>query len=426
MAVSSQIDWISLSCLTSKTIDVISFLEKLLDTLYLRKLWDNGDFIYVGRDKYYACVYRYNDISICLCHNSLEQLIKQGIAIKFTSNGLAFYQEHLEKHFKTDLRTVCRRWRSLCCDGFFTRCTRFDFAVDDKCTPDKEPLLTMRRVRQSLKRHEFTSLLTTSRSPEGEKIPVSYDTSAKASELIGNTVYLGKRKGGSVVVRFYDKFLEQKSLNNTVDDDISSWVRSEIELHNNRAMSAFNVFCDNDTKSFKVYMLEVLNNYVSFIYRTDKNVSRCPIKRWWKEFLSTAKKSSLVTPPYKPTSFIKTEHWLEKSIFPTLSRYVKCIGLDRFLKKLGEFLDKPVSPRINQMEADYKTMQDYDYSKLLFSKISDDEYIKQRGFDPWLLTGSVSFEDIKQDFVSFGDFSPTALSFAGEQLVLTEGYFDSV
>lgn len=417
MAVSCQIDWLTLTCLTSNEIHLIPFLERLLRTLCLDKIWDNGDFIYVGRDKFYSCIYRYNDISICLCSDTPEQLIRQGICFKFSSNGLSFYQEYLKKYYNKDLQYVCKRWRSLCCDGFFTRCSRFDFAIDDKCFSADEPLLTMRRVRNSLNRGEFTSRLTVRRSSKSSLLPLSDDTSSSSCSDVGDTVYLGRRKGGSILIRFYDKRLEQHHLKMPVDD-VFSWVRCEFEFHNARSMAVFNAFCDNDLTDFNKYMSEVVHNYISFVYRDDVNISRCTVKRWWKKFLGTVKKSSLISPPYKPLTFVGTQRWLEKSVFPTLSRYVKCVGLDRFLKKLGEALHIPASPRVNQMVADYRTLEDFDYRKFLLSKDTYDNYFKLRCLDPWLLTGSVTSEELKSDFCSFNDFSPSALSFDGEQLIL--------
>lgn len=420
---SCNIDWLTLSCLTSKNIHLDELLERVLNCLFLNKIWDN--FEYVGRDKYYAAVYRYNDISICLCRDTSEQLIKQGIAVKFSGNGLAYYQEYLADKVKKDLRTACKRWRSLCCDGFFTRCTRFDFAADDKQYNDDKPYLTMSRVRQSCARREVTSRLIVQRKPRAQKLDISFDDSEKCGALVGDTVYFGKRKGANTLVRFYDKMLETKAHKQTIEDNLTSWCRCEIEFHNARSMAAFNAFCDKSDEEFNTYMAEVINNYVSFIYRDNSNTSRCTIKRWWSQFLGTVEKSSLVSPPYKPATFTGTQKWLEKSVFPTLARFVQCIGLDKFLKKLGGYLHEEPSPRIKQMLCDYSTIKSSSSKLLVKDKISYEDYLKARGFDPWLFTGEVSVQDLKADFADFNDFSPSALSFDGIPLTLAcgEGFF---
>lgn len=419
---SCQIDWLTLSCLCSKQIPFLDFLHSVLRCLFLDKLWDKFD--NVGRDKYYAAVYRYNDISICLCRDTPEQMIKQGIGIKFSGNALAFYQDYIKEEYNVDLRYVCKRWRALSCNGFFTRCTRFDFAADDKAYNGDKPLLTVHRVRKSFERREFTSRLTTSRKTDSASLSVSSDSSTKNDKNIGDTVYVGKRKG-SIFCRFYDKLAEQRAHNlSPIEYTLTSWVRCEFEFHNARAMAVFNAFCDKDDyknskDNFQNYISGVMNNYISFIYRTDSNVSRCPIKRWWAKFLDTVKKNRLVIPKYKPAKFSATQRWLNKSVFPTLAYYVKCVGFNRFLKELGEFVHKKPSKRVKEMISDFNTCKSKSFKA--FASGSYDEYIKTIGVEPWIYTGAVSYENLKADFVDYCDFSPD-LSFDGEQLsLLCEG-----
>lgn len=419
---SCQIDWLTLSCLSSKQVSLIDFLQNVLRCLFLEKLWDKFD--NVGRDKYYAAVYRYNDISICLCRDTPEQMIKQGIGIKFSGNALAFYQDYIKEEYNVDLRYVCKRWRALSCNGFFTRCTRFDFAADDKAFNGDKPLLTVRRVRSSFERREFSSRLTTSRKTESSSLSVSSDVSSKCDETVGDTVYVGKRKG-SIFCRFYDKLAEQQSRKLPIEDNLTSWVRCEFEFHNARAMAVFNAFCDKDDDdknsedNFQNYISGVINNYISFIYRTDSNVSRCPVKRWWAKFLETVKKNRLVIPEYKPAKFSATQRWLNKSVFPTLAYYIKCVGFERFLKKLGEYVHKKPSKRVKEMISDFNTCKSKSFKA--FASGSYDDYIKTIGVEPWVYTGAVSYDKLKADFVDYCDFSPD-LSFDGEQLsLLCEG-----
>lgn len=412
--IKNKIDWLTLTCLTSKEISHFDLLEYALKTLDLNDLWSN--FTYVGRDKYYAEVYRYNDISILLCRNTPKQLIRQGICIKFSGNGLAFYHEHLQDH-KTDLRTVCRKWRAISVNGYFTRCSRFDFAVDDICKNNQNPYLTMKRVHNSINKGEVRSLLSIERSPKNSKLDICEDTSKRYSESVGDTIYFGKRNGGQVIIRFYDKLLEQKAKKKPIDEDVSSWVRCELELHNARAMAAFNAFCDMSADDFSEYMSKVLNNYLTFIYLDDSNRSRCTIKRWWSVFLGTTASASLVKSPYQAATFSATQLWLQRSVFPTLAYYIKCIGLTRFLKKLSEYMHKKPSTRIQQMVNDFETVKNGGLKELFsFGFDSYLNYATARGLDPWLLTGAVSATELKKDFADLCECSDSALYLEGEQL----------
>ena len=346
-------------------------------------------------------------------------MIKQGICIKFSGNGLAFYQEHLKNDYNVDLQYVCKRWRALSVSGFFTRCSRLDFAADEKVYDANKPLLTLRRVRESFKRREFTSRLSLTRKTDSAALIVSSDVSTKNDINLGDTVYVGKRTS-NLMCRFYDKLAEQQAHKFSVDDGLSSWSRCEFEFHNSRAMAVFNAFCDNSPDDFQCYMAEVINNYICFIYRDDSNVSRCSVKRWWREFLGTVKKSSLVIPPYKPARFSATQRWLDKSVFPTLAYYVKCVGFSRFLKKLGEYVHKVPTKRIKEMIDDYNTCKFGSFKAFVSGNY--DDYIRQLGVEPWVYTGGVSFDDLKSDFIEYADFSPD-LTFDGEQLFLAcEGF----
>lgn len=423
---SCQLDWLTLSCVCSKQIPFIDFLQSVLRGLFLEKLWDKFD--NVGRAKYYAAVYRYNDISISLCRDTPEQMIKQGICISFSSNALAFYQDYLKSDYNLDLRYVCKRWRALSCNGLFTRVTRLDFAADDKAYNGDSPLLTVRRVRDSFKRREFTSRLTVNRKTESASLTVSSDVSSKGETNLGDTVYVGKRKGSNLMCRFYDKLAEQQARKLPVDDNLTSWTRCEFEFHNARAMAVFNAFCDKDKDTdfnsednFQRYMSEVFNNYISFIYRDSSNISRCSVKRWWAKFLGTLKKSRLAIPKYKPATFSSTQRWLDTSVFPTLAAYIKCVGFSRFLKKLGEYVHKVPTKRIKEMIDDYNTCK-FGVFKAVISGDYED-YCKTIGVEPWVYTGAVSYEDLKADFVDYADFSPD-LVFDGIQLELAcEGLY---
>ncbi len=414
--VKNRIDWLTFSCLTSKDITVFDLLDEVLKTLCLDDIRDR--FTYVGRDKYYAEVHRYNDISILLCKNTPQQLIRQGICVKCSSNGLAFFYEHLAER-KTDLRTVCKRWRAISVNGFFTRCTRFDYTIDNICKNEEKPFITMDRVKSSVRKHQFVSQLTVERSPQNALMNVGFDCSHKGDELEGDTVYFGRRKGSSVLCRFYDKILEQKFRKQPLDDDITSWVRCEFEFHNDRSQAAFNAFCDMSDDDFADYMAKVFNKYISFVYRDDSNTSRCTIKKWWSDFLGTSEKAGLIIPPYKAASFSSTQNWLNHSVFPTLAYFVKCVGLTRFLKMLGKFMHKKPSPRIQQMVNDYEILKKGGFKYLLNSGYDDyASYIKERGLDPWLFTGSVSAADLKADFANLCDWSKIAVMLQGDQLLL--------
>lgn len=398
-----QLDWLTLSCMTSKEISAGELLGRVLETLRLQDIWNQ--FIRVGRDKFYESVFRFNDISVLVCRDTPEKLIKQGICIKFTGNGLAYYQEHLRTVWRCDLRRICREWHSLSVGGYFTRCSRFDYAIDDICRNDEHPIITMRKVRNAAKNHEFRSRLLANRPRH--KMEVDFDNSVKGDLFLGDTVYFGNRRS-NVFCRFYDKLLEQRYSHLDVDEDITSWVRCEFEFKGARAMAAFNAFCDMDDDDFKGFMSKVFNNYICFINNDDVNRSRCTVKRWWAEFLRTSEKASLIIPPFKAASFLSTSTWLQKSVFPTLAYYIKCIGYSAFLSMMNKYIKREPTKRIKQMVDDYVSVFLLAFRSCDKDKYDIDDpsafakqYIRRSGLDPWLYTGAGSAEKLEKDFEKY-------------------------
>lgn len=380
-------DYLTLSCLTTRPISVEQCLEKALDTLRLSALWKK--FEYVGRSRFYALIYRFNDISIKL--PDPERLAKQGICIEFSGNGLAYYQAYLLEKGLT-LRHVFKAWRSLSVGGIFTRVTRFDYSLDEICRDGENPLLSMKRINNCVCKHEFRSRLAM-QNPK-KRIVVEFNDVSRSDKELGHTVYFGNRKS-VVFCRFYDKLLERKHKKDEVDEDITSWVRCEFEFKQARAMAVYNAYCDMTDEDFSAYMSGVVNNYVSFINLDDGNISRCSLKKWWAEFLGCSDKSRLSIPPYRPTSFGATAGWLRRSVFPTLCRYILCIGLPAFLRQLQrsfqELENAKVTPRHKQMMNDFKTV----ISKKNISVVKSDkqsaqelynERVKLLGLDPWIFT----------------------------------------
>lgn len=424
-----QLDYLTLSCMTSKEISSGELLGRVLETLRLHDIWDK--FVLVGRDKYYESVFRYNDISVLVCRDIPEKLLKQGICIKFTGNGLAFFQEHLRDIWRCDLRRICREWRALSVGGYFTRCTRLDYAIDDICRGEETPIITMRKVRNSVKKREFRSRLSANRPRH--KMEVDFDSMEKDSVALGDTVYFGNRKS-SVFCRFYDKRLEQLHSHLDVDEDITSWCRCEFEFKGARAMAAFNAFCDMKDDDFKGYMSKVFNNYISFINKDDINRSRCSVKRWWAEFLRTSEKASLIIPPYKPVTFASTSQWLQKSVFPTLAYYIKCIGWAAFTRMMKKYIERNPTKRIKQMVDDYTTVflfawrhSDKRSPDYIDPKEAYDQYLQRLGLEPWIMTGAESAKELEKDFekyhVKIGeDWEPFGLCDYGVQLSVYDDY----
>lgn len=161
-------------------------------------------------------------------------------------------------------------------------------------------------------------------------------------------------------------------------------------------MAVFNAYCDKTDRDFAEYMSGVVNNYISFINLDDVNISRCSLKTWWEAFLGCSGKSRLVIPPYRPASFQCTSGWLLRSVFPTLCRYILCIGFPAFFRQLSNAFNEletaKTTHRHKQMMNDFKTViAEWRKPKTDKSQSNYEAYteqVKLLALEPWLFTSS--------------------------------------
>lgn len=146
-------------------------------------------------------------------------------------------------------------------------------------------------------------------------------------EVKGTTMYVGVRNS-EFVVRFYDKLAEQIQQRKEIPEGCTSWTRCELELKGAAAMGALNAFLDYSPEEYAEYMRGVLNDHCRFISRASSNVSRCPVKRWWREFLHGCTECFKL-PHGKParSAFARAERGLTQYV-PTVFTMYQELGLE--------------------------------------------------------------------------------------------------
>lgn len=319
----SKIDWITLVIKPENTsLTFQDCLTVLSEQLRL------GDLIKLMVDRYHIAFYEYSltyeDIIFSWAEG--ERFKKQGACISFSSTGLDFFARYLDT-YGLSLRDWLGEFRALCFQGWVTRCTRLDYAMDDKRLNGDLPVLTMRKIVTAIKNHDFNIRAFKICDKSKGSVDVSEDCiTDKSSSFVGRTVYIGSRRS-DVCIRFYDKLVEQMQKKQSVDD-FTSWVRCEAELKNDRAMSVFNAFIDLSSDDFNHYMCGVINRYVCFINRDNNNISRCSVKRWWTAFLNgCTKKFKLPHRVPARSAFARSSRGLHQYL-PTIYTLVQTIGFE--------------------------------------------------------------------------------------------------
>ncbi len=267
----------------------------------------------VSQNWMYDLILRFGDISLKIPYQ--HNMKKQGVCLEFSGAGVSYYREYLATHrVNADLRLACRRFIGLAKLGFKSKCSRFDVAFDEKHTKDdnEDILLDLDVIKSTLRSGCFvtkfrkgdpihqsgelqSAVFTADPVSCDKKLPYQFFESKDFSTgRIGKTIELGKRRSSSFV-RFYDKLAEQEAHKFEVPDDLTSWVRFEIEYKHNRANSVFMAYaeCDND-EDFRNKMRSSALNLIRFVDLDHSRKYNCTTCAWWYEFLNRVQAAHLV------------------------------------------------------------------------------------------------------------------------------------
>lgn len=339
-----------------------------------------------GRFAFYDFHLSYENIH--LLFTTPEKFQEQGLCLRISGQGLIYLKAYL-KSYGIELKEWLGMWRSLCFNSYITKDTRMDYAMDDIRFKGDKPLLTMRKVLQCKNRHEICKKARTIDVVNGDDIGTRERTKfINGEEVKGTTVYVGARES-NYVIRFYDKLAEQKQQRKEIPEGCTSWTRCELELKGSAAMSALNAFLDYSPEEYAEYMRGVLNDHCRFISRTSSNVSRCPVKRWWREFLQGCTERFKL-PHGKParSAFARAEHGLTQYV-PTIFTMYQELGLKgvcrwfkaRFeeMEAKGKDLFKTeLAENIREDIRDYEEMTAYKYYRYSTDIIDRDFYERIR------------------------------------------------
>lgn len=174
--------------------------------------------------------------------------------------------------------------------------SRLDIAIDD-CTGK---YLTVDMVENLIKTGCYVGKFRNGKVDTGLSLADGSNT--------GKTVYFGSRCS-NLMIRVYDKALEQN-----VSD--LSWVRWELELHNDYAMRAVRKIVDGNSLSDVSFGL--LSNYIRFIVRDRAKRTNCSTLEVWSDFINNASKATLYVKPIEKTIKDKQD-WIDRQCGRTIA-----------------------------------------------------------------------------------------------------------
>lgn len=354
MALNYKIDWLTLTIKPeSYCVPIEGELDDwVFDFLGLNKIRKN--FLKYDRVSFYDCMYVYNDVAIKL--SSFNRFYEQGLCINFSGNGVAFYEHYMkEQNLKWNWKDFLAEFFSLGAYGFRCKCTRIDLAFDDISESEdrKDYLLDYDKILKSALKGDYVSLFARDKD---HFIPCEGVHERNRGVDVGKTLYFGKKKS-DVYVRFYDKLLEREQKKIDVDDNIKHWVRMEFVFKDVRAMAVCDSMIYLDEEEFGIYISQVVNRYIRFVYRTteclESNNYRARVKAWWRRAVGQVKVAKLEYHKEFKNAYYATSAWLKRCIYPTLYSILCCDSVDKFLGDVFEYGFFKQKKRHEQIVNDY-------------------------------------------------------------------------
>ncbi|MBT9812909.1 replication initiation factor domain-containing protein, partial [Enterocloster citroniae] len=127
-----------------------------------------------------------------------------------------------------------------------------------------------------------------------------------------------------IFLRVYDKQLERNrklSVSGTHIDN--PWVRWELELKNDRAVSVSKMLTSGIPLG--VVAVGVLGHYMRMIELDDINRSRCTTYPVWVDFMDGISSLKITVPKYEKTMDEK-KTWIKRQVMPTLAAVILSDG----------------------------------------------------------------------------------------------------
>lgn len=302
---------------------------------------------------------------------------EQGFLVEMTGEGYDYYIEYrkkqnpsfTERSFFADILSLQEL------DIYKINITRLDVAIDDIAYDNDEYLLDFDTIRQSVLEGELVTRFRHRTIVTGGEIQATVDSStpfqiyekgSRRSKIKGSTIYLGKRE--NTHCRFYDKVAESKAHEKEIDENITHWMRFELQAKNDNAMAIVTQFVNLPAEEFSPYLSNVLLDMVRFIDPEGETLSsnyyRCPVKSWWSKFLGTVQTAKLIHKKPKYNKFVRAVNFIENTCAATLYALGKVGGLTLIHGLIKSGSEKHYKSHHRQIEDDYIEYGNFEIDKL--------------------------------------------------------------
>lgn len=250
-----------------------------------------------------------------------------GVCVSMSGSGCRTFEAHTTLRCKDDTATPFLRLLERLHTDEHVNVSRVDLALDDR-----EGFLDLDVICEAVRNNTINSRI------RKRRVVLGYD-GVNAS---GTTVYIGAEQS-DFRIRIYDKAKEHYKPKDA--DYNTHWVRFEIVMRGDCANGFVGAMVN--TEDIGLLASGILNDKIAFIERTDTNITRCEVCKWWSDFVDSVAGIKLVIKEETQHKLLKSVDWVKHQIAPTLSLINDAFGYFMIRDILTIGTDK----RTNQQQA---------------------------------------------------------------------------
>lgn len=165
-------------------------------------------------------------------------------------------------------------------------------------------------------------------------------------------VYFGS-KSSDILFRCYNKAAERNR-----EDEIDHWVRFEIQLRDDRALTFVESYLHD--KSLGRCFSGIIDKCLRFVVPsdTDSNKRRWDTALWWSDFIGDTALIPDFTKKDTDYNLMRLEKYVTQTAGAAIDTYIQCVGLDKFMKQVKKQAAKKINVKYEQVKQNAKLADD--------------------------------------------------------------------
>ena len=315
----------------------------------------------------YNHIINFDEFEILLCFNTDSP--RMGIFLKFSGQGLKHYLKRREEdNQKISYRQLVQKFFEL--ENYFRgscRVSKIDFAIDFKDEGLKVNQIYQELNKSIIKSKYVDSVTNTIKLRKNQSNIRTINTNNRAE-----TIYVGSKanKGNSLLLRIYDKKLEQEQKKGIYYDEAlkcDDWVRFEMSIRQAYAnQTGLDILkCRNDKELSSLIFQRFTDKYLFF-----KNDELWDISKVMLEYVST------------DFDLLRSKPRRKNDLLSTYIYLLKNSGLESFLYKIDKIYgNESIQEFFKHVLIHFKTKYKPSPDTIIFLNNRKDELKKEK--KPW-------------------------------------------